>query len=71
MAGAFALSTAFAAMHPVDTLKTRMQAHARSASAPDGTKQLGLKSLFCSQTLRQLTKGFTASVLGAGSFDAI
>ncbi|KAI8999510.1 mitochondrial carrier domain-containing protein [Gaertneriomyces semiglobifer] len=61
-AGAVALSSSFAIMHPLDTFKTRMQAAAgtgQSASA-------AIKGLFTIQTAKILKKGFVTSVVGAG-----
>jgi len=56
-AGAFALSTAFAVMHPLDTLKTKMQAVSSST--------LTYKALFNAQLFRQLMSGILTSVAGA------
>ncbi|KAJ1568197.1 hypothetical protein HK405_003302 [Cladochytrium tenue] len=53
-AGFVALSTAFAVMHPVDTLKARVQAHGAAAA------------VFSRESLRVLGRGFFASVAGAG-----
>ncbi|TPX62653.1 hypothetical protein PhCBS80983_g00392 [Powellomyces hirtus] len=61
-AGAIALSTSFAVMHPLDTLKTRMQA---AAAAPGAQRGIA-SSLFTPDTLRTLRRGFLASVIGAG-----
>ncbi|KAK9703129.1 hypothetical protein K7432_010872 [Basidiobolus ranarum] len=58
LSGALALSTSFAIMHPLDTLKTRMQA--------SGSSGFKLNSMLTRETLRVLSKGFVASVAGAG-----
>ena len=63
-AGAIALSTSFAVMHPLDTLKTRMQAASKSSSSHSN---LTLKSFFTRDTLKTLRRGFTTSVLGAAA----
>ncbi|KAI8826182.1 mitochondrial carrier domain-containing protein [Fimicolochytrium jonesii] len=62
-AGAIALSTSFAVMHPLDTLKTRMQAASKSTSHSN----LTIKSFFTRDTLKTLRRGFTTSVLGAAA----
>ncbi|KND03319.1 uncharacterized protein SPPG_02365 [Spizellomyces punctatus DAOM BR117] len=59
-AGAVALASSFAVMHPLDTLKTRMQAAAGSG------RNTNMKGLFNVETMRVLRRGFLASVLGAG-----
>ncbi|KAI9139739.1 mitochondrial carrier domain-containing protein [Paraphysoderma sedebokerense] len=59
VAGCVGLSTAFAVMHPVDTLKTRMQAVSTSSS-------ITFKTLFTRDVMRTLSRGFVASVVGAG-----
>ncbi|KAJ3016450.1 hypothetical protein HKX48_004025 [Thoreauomyces humboldtii] len=70
LAGALALSTSFAVMHPLDTLKTRMQAAAEPvAGGRPGTAAIGSAirgSILTPETLRALRKGFLTSVLGAG-----
>ncbi|KAJ3092029.1 hypothetical protein HK102_011377 [Quaeritorhiza haematococci] len=65
-AGGIALSTAFAVMHPLDTLKTRMQAAAGSTSSTVGAQSNALRSILSWQALRSLSTGFFTSVLGAG-----
>lgn len=54
---------AYAMVHPLDTLKTRMQASIGKSSSGSG---LPLKSLFTRDTARVLARGFYASVIGAG-----
>jgi solute carrier family 25 S-adenosylmethionine transporter 26 len=51
ISGAIGLSTAFAIMHPLDSLKTQLQAK---------------QALSRSKIFSTLSRGFTASVLGAG-----
>jgi Mitochondrial carrier protein len=51
IAGGTALATAFAVMHPLDTLKTQLQA--------SGVKSINLT------LLKSLGRGFAASVIGA------
>lgn len=55
VAGSIALSSAFAVMHPLDTIKTRIQA------SPSNTFRSFLKF----SSFRSLFHGFTSSVLGA------
>ncbi|KAJ3197279.1 S-adenosylmethionine transporter [Irineochytrium annulatum] len=60
--GALALSTAFAFMHPLDTLKTRLQAAAGSTASTTTLRSVILSPDF----LRTLGRGFVTSVAGAG-----
>lgn len=70
LAGGFALATSFAIMHPLDTLKTQMQAAAGSGIS--GTQSsLKIGSIFSLQTFQTLKRGFTASVLGAAPQGAL
>ncbi|KAJ3099304.1 hypothetical protein HDU97_003278 [Phlyctochytrium planicorne] len=62
LSGTIALSTAFAAMHPLDTIKTRMQANAGSSISTLPP----LRSILTPDFFRTLGRGFLASVLGAG-----
>jgi hypothetical protein len=59
VAGFCGLSTAFAFMHPLDTLKTRMQAAATAG-------KLCWNQVLGKDTLSTLRRGFVASVVGAG-----
>ncbi|KAI7872521.1 mitochondrial carrier domain-containing protein [Spinellus fusiger] len=55
LAGAIGLSLSYSCMHPLDTIKTRIQA--------DPTN--GWRSIFTRQTAHSLSKGFLVSALGA------
>ena len=55
IAGAFSLSTAFAFMHPLDTIKTQIQA----------SNNYHYNTLFTRSTGKTLLNGFTASIAGA------
>ncbi|KAF9578465.1 S-adenosylmethionine transporter [Lunasporangiospora selenospora] len=56
--GAVSLSLSYAVMHPLDTLKTRMQ-------VPGGSG-IAWSAVFTRETLRLLGKGFVVSSIGAG-----
>ncbi|KAG0235323.1 mitochondrial carrier domain-containing protein [Mortierella sp. GBAus27b] len=56
--GAVALSLSYAVMHPLDTLKTRMQ-------VPGGSG-IAWSAIFTRETARMLGKGFFVSSIGAG-----
>ena len=56
IAGAVSLSFSYSCMHPLDTIKTRIQASTSSSS---------MKAIFSRETARSLSKGFFASVVGA------
>ncbi|KAG2188033.1 hypothetical protein INT44_000784 [Umbelopsis vinacea] len=56
IAGAVSLSVSYSCMHPLDTIKTRIQANTTSSS---------LRAVFTRETARSLGKGFFASVVGA------
>lgn len=60
ISGGVALSTAFAVTHPLDTLKTRMQ-----ATVGSGRPGLTLRSIFTRDLLRTLGRGFVTSVTAA------
>ncbi|KAJ3054499.1 hypothetical protein HK097_001680 [Rhizophlyctis rosea] len=62
VAGGTALATAFAIMHPLDTMKTRMQA----STSAGASGSINIRSLFNIETARVLGRGFVASVAGAG-----
>ncbi|KAI9349480.1 mitochondrial carrier domain-containing protein [Zopfochytrium polystomum] len=51
-------------MHPIDTLKTRMQASAGAGGS--ARSALSFRSLFSPEMARVLGRGFVASVMGAG-----
>ncbi|CAO3576390.1 unnamed protein product [Absidia cylindrospora] len=55
IAGGTALSLAYSCMHPLDTIKTRIQANIAS----------NWKSIFSRETARSLGKGFFVSAMGA------
>ncbi|KAI7878047.1 mitochondrial carrier, partial [Lichtheimia hyalospora FSU 10163] len=55
VAGATALSLSYSCMHPLDTIKTRIQADPNHS----------LRKVFTRETLRSLGKGFFVSALGA------
>ncbi|KAF9551687.1 S-adenosylmethionine transporter [Mortierella hygrophila] len=57
-AGAVSLSLSYAVMHPLDTLKTRMQV--------PGGKGIAWSAVFTRETVRLLGKGFLVSSIGAG-----
>ncbi|KAG0369283.1 mitochondrial carrier domain-containing protein [Gamsiella multidivaricata] len=57
-AGAVSLSLSYAVMHPLDTLKTRMQ-------VPGGSG-IAWSAVFTRETIRLLGKGFLVSSIGAG-----
>ncbi|KAF9090030.1 hypothetical protein BGX23_006300 [Mortierella sp. AD031] len=57
-AGAVSLSLSYAVMHPLDTLKTRMQV--------PGGKGIAWSAVFTRETVRLLGKGFLISSIGAG-----
>ncbi|KAF9968250.1 hypothetical protein BGZ73_000205, partial [Actinomortierella ambigua] len=57
-AGSVSLALSYAAMHPLDTLKTRMQ-------VPGGSG-VAWSAVFTRETLRLLGKGFLVSSIGAG-----
>ena len=59
--GAVGLSTSFAIMHPLDTLKTKMQTAAPNYSLWSTTSQ----RLMIRDFVRFFSKGFASSVLGA------
>ncbi|KAI9033372.1 mitochondrial carrier domain-containing protein [Hyaloraphidium curvatum] len=61
ISGALALSTSYAVMHPLDTLKTRMQAQAGTGKGSG----ISFRAMFTRETMRMLSKGFTTSILGA------
>ncbi|KAJ3351754.1 hypothetical protein GGF32_004082 [Allomyces javanicus] len=76
--GATGLSFAFAVMHPLDTIKTRMQAApapgaaaAESATAATASSSVGARiaatarSVFSRRMLQIVSRGFVASVAGA------
>lgn len=70
VAGAIALSTAFAVMHPLDTLKTKMQAAVNSNAASGAAQEQSLmaairQSVLSASTMRSLLSGAFASVAGA------
>eukprot|EP01134_Creolimax_fragrantissima_P000193 CFRG0193T1 len=69
IAGSIALPLSFAVTHPLDTIKTRMQAitiGSSTAESISGTFWTQLKSSFRSgSATRTLSKGFLPSVLGA------
>ncbi|KAG0029249.1 hypothetical protein BGZ81_003997 [Podila clonocystis] len=56
--GAVSLSLSYAVMHPLDTLKTRMQV--------PGGRGIAWSAVFTRETLRLLGKGFLVSSIGAG-----
>ncbi|KAF9111320.1 S-adenosylmethionine transporter [Mortierella sp. AM989] len=56
--GAVSLSLSYAVMHPLDTLKTRMQ-------VPGGSG-IAWKAVFTRETVRLLGQGFLVSSIGAG-----
>jgi solute carrier family 25 S-adenosylmethionine transporter 26 len=56
IAGAVSLSFSYSCMHPLDTIKTRIQANTSTNS---------FKAIFTRETARSLSKGFFASVVGA------
>ncbi|KAG0208923.1 hypothetical protein BGX28_000242 [Mortierella sp. GBA30] len=56
--GAVSLSLSYAVMHPLDTLKTRMQV--------PGGKGIAWSAVFTRETVRLLGKGFLVSSIGAG-----
>ncbi|KAF9900195.1 hypothetical protein BX616_002656 [Lobosporangium transversale] len=56
--GAVSLSLSYAVMHPLDTLKTRMQ-------VPGGSG-IAWSAIFTRETARMLGKGFLVSSIGAG-----
>ncbi|KAJ3171836.1 hypothetical protein HDU87_008224 [Geranomyces variabilis] len=58
-AGGIALSTSFAVMHPLDTLKTRMQ-------ATPAAQRTNIAVIFTPETMRALRRGFFTSVVWAG-----
>ncbi|KAI8592625.1 mitochondrial carrier domain-containing protein [Geranomyces variabilis] len=58
-AGGIALSTSFAVMHPLDTLKTRMQ-------ATPAAQRTNIAAVFTPETMRALRRGFFTSVVWAG-----
>ncbi|KAJ3162707.1 hypothetical protein HDU86_003680 [Geranomyces michiganensis] len=58
-AGGIALSTSFAVMHPLDTLKTRMQ-------ATPAAQRTSVAAIFTPETMRALRRGFFTSVVWAG-----
>ncbi|KAF9193453.1 hypothetical protein BGZ51_003257 [Haplosporangium sp. Z 767] len=58
MSGAVSLSLSYAVMHPLDTLKTRMQV--------PGGKGIAWSAVFTRETVRMLGKGFFVSSIGAG-----
>ncbi|RUS20095.1 mitochondrial carrier domain-containing protein [Endogone sp. FLAS-F59071] len=60
IAGASALSFSYACMHPLDTLKTRIQADTTSTTAAQRWKVV-----FSRETFRVLGKGFFISAIGA------
>ncbi|KAF9930807.1 hypothetical protein FBU30_011256 [Linnemannia zychae] len=57
-AGAVSLSLSYAVMHPLDTLKTRMQV--------PGGRGIAWSAIFTRETVRLLGKGFLISSIGAG-----
>lgn len=61
ISGAVALSSSYAAMHPLDTLKTRMQAGAGTGQGAG----INVRAIFTKETMQMLSKGFWTSVLGA------
>ncbi|KAJ3120535.1 hypothetical protein HK098_004539 [Nowakowskiella sp. JEL0407] len=61
IAGGIALSTAFAFTHPIDTLKTRLQAATGTAVASSHQTAIFSRDMF-----KILAKGFFTSVVGAG-----
>ncbi|KAG0335652.1 hypothetical protein BG000_007344 [Podila horticola] len=61
--GAVSLSLSYAVMHPLDTLKTRMQV--------PGGRGIAWSAVFTRETLRLLGKGFLVSSIGAGLQGAI
>ncbi|KAI9100464.1 mitochondrial carrier domain-containing protein [Phlyctochytrium arcticum] len=61
IAGGIALSSSFAVMHPLDTLKTRIQAAAVKGNGKSALLGLGGKEMWM-----VLRRGFVASVVGAG-----
>ncbi|CAO3563790.1 unnamed protein product [Mortierella alpina] len=58
LSGAVSLSLSYAIMHPLDTLKTRMQV--------PGGKGIAWSAVFTRETARLLGKGFLVSSIGAG-----
>ncbi|KAG0051802.1 hypothetical protein BGZ83_003278 [Gryganskiella cystojenkinii] len=56
--GAVSLSLSYAVMHPLDTLKTRMQV--------PGGRGIAWSAVFTRETVRLLGKGFLVSSIGAG-----
>ncbi|KAG0305798.1 hypothetical protein BGZ98_003551 [Dissophora globulifera] len=58
ISGAVSLSLSYAVMHPLDTLKTRMQ-------VPGGSG-IAWSAVFTKETVRLLGKGFLVSSIGAG-----
>ncbi|GJJ73946.1 hypothetical protein EMPS_06304 [Entomortierella parvispora] len=56
--GAVSLSLSYAVMHPLDTLKTRMQV--------PGGRGIAWSAIFTRETVRLLGKGFLVSSIGAG-----
>ncbi|KAF9428689.1 hypothetical protein BGZ94_001434 [Podila epigama] len=56
--GAVSLSLSYAVMHPLDTLKTRMQV--------PGGRGIAWSAVFTRETVRLLGKGFLISSIGAG-----
>ena len=62
--GYVGLSLAFAVMHPIDTLKTQLQASA--SNLHNTTAYTRAAATNWRSVMRQLSRGFWASVLGAG-----
>eukprot|EP00475_Leptophrys_vorax_P000217 TRINITY_DN10130_c0_g1_i2.p1 TRINITY_DN10130_c0_g1~~TRINITY_DN10130_c0_g1_i2.p1 ORF type:complete len:302 (-),score=50.93 TRINITY_DN10130_c0_g1_i2:56-961(-) len=56
LAGGVALFTSFALTHPIDTIKTQMQAHGG---------RFEMRDLFSRETQRALLRGFGSSIIGA------
>ena len=60
--GAFSLAIAYALVHPLDTIKTNIQANLRGSSS---TMRAVKEALVSPATRRAVMKGFTVSIVGA------
>ena len=62
LGGAFSLAIAYALVHPLDTIKTNIQASLKSSTS---TLQAVREALVSPATRRAVMKGFTVSIVGA------